>query len=50
LTYPQNDGGSTIHYFEHDLKGDRWMQRRYYDPEHKQFRSQKQIMRVLVGI
>ena len=50
LTYPQNDGGSTVHYFEHDLKGDQWMQRRYYDPEHKQFRSQKQIMRVLVGI
>jgi hypothetical protein len=50
LTYPQNDGGSTVHYFEHDLKGHRWMQRRYYDPEHTQFRSEKQIMRVLIGI
>ena len=50
LTYPPKDGESTVHYFEHDLTGDKWMQRRYYDPEHKQFRSQKQIMRVLVGI
>ena len=49
LTYPPKDGESTVHYFEHDLTGDKWMQRRYYDPEHSQFRSQKQIMRVRVG-
>ena len=49
LTYPPKDGESTVHYFEHDLTRDKWMQRRYYDPEHSQFRSQKQIMRVRVG-
>ena len=49
LTYPQDHGPPTVHYFEHDLKGDLWMQRRFYDAEHTQFRSEKQIMRVLIG-
>ena len=49
LTYDQYYGPPTVHYFEHDLRGDLWMQRRFYDAEQTRLRSEKQIMRVLIG-
>ena len=49
LTYENNYGPPIVHYFEHDLRGDMWVQRRFYDEEQSQLKSEKQLLRVLIG-
>jgi len=49
LEYPKDNGESTKHYFEHDLRLSEWVQRRYYDEEKLHLKSVKQIVRVMVG-
>ena len=49
LTHENYYGPPTVHYFEHDLRGDMWVQRRFYDEEQTQLKSEKQLLRVLIG-
>jgi len=49
LTYENNYGEPTKHYFEHDLRGDEWVQRRYYDEGKLHLKSSKQLLRVMIG-
>ena len=49
LEYPKEDGETTRHFFEHDLCGSEWVQRRYYDEEKRYLKSTKQLVRVMVG-
>jgi len=49
LEYPKEDGETTRHFFEHDLRGSEWVQRRYHDEEKRYLKSSKQLVRVMVG-
>lgn len=49
LECPKENGESTRHFFEHDLRFGEWVQRRYYDEEKRHLKSVKQIVRVMVG-
>ena len=49
LTYENYYGGPTVHYFEHDLRGEEWVQRRFYDEDQVHLKSEKQLLRVVIG-
>ena len=49
LEYPKEGGETTKHFFEHDLRGIEWVQRRYHDEEKRYLKSSKQLIRVMVG-
>ena len=49
LTYENYYGPPTVHYFEHDLRGEEWVQRRFYDEDQAHLKSEKQLLRVVIG-
>ena len=49
LTYPREGSEPTKHFFEHDLRGSEWVQRRYHDEEKRHLKSSKQLIRVMIG-
>ena len=49
LTYPKSDGTFVKHYFEHDLRGQEWVQRRFKDESKSEIRTTKKILRVMIG-
>ena len=49
ITYPKWDGTFTKHYFEHDLRGQDWAQKRFTDSTRSTVQSTKKIIRVMIG-
>ena len=49
LEYPKEDGETVRHFFEHDLRGSEWVQRRFQDEGKNYLKSSKQLLRVMVG-
>ena len=49
LTYPKTDGTFIKHYFEHDLRGQEWVQKRFRDSSKSEIKSSKKILRVMIG-
>ena len=49
ITYPKSDGTFIKHYFEHDLRGQEWAQRRFRDSTRSAVQSTKKILRVMIG-
>ena len=48
LEYPKENGESTKHFFEHDLRFGEWVQK-VFDEEKRHLKSVKQIVRAMVG-
>jgi len=49
LEYPKEGSESVKHFFEHDLRGNEWVQRRFNDEGKTDLKSSKQLLRVMIG-
>ena len=49
LAYPKPGGVIVKHIFEHDLRGQEWVQKRFTDESKSELRTSKKILRVMVG-
>ena len=49
IMYHKSDGTFIRHFYEHDLRGQEWAQRRFTDSTRLAVQSTKKILRVMIG-